>query len=121
VENGEERVEVEENGQLKSLTINGVADEDALLEECRRRGQSALPAQPASTSGPSPRPHRPATLPKPESLHTREEEDEPGSQRATSSPWDPSVLSAGFKEGGKRKKQKQREESKKKKSTKGNH
>ncbi|XP_034885777.1 dnaJ homolog subfamily B member 6 isoform X10 [Mirounga angustirostris] len=121
VENGEERVEVEENGQLKSLTINGVADEDALLEECRRRGQSALPAQPTSTSGHSTRPHRPASLPKPESLHTREEEDEPGNQRATSSPWDPSVLSAGFKEGGKRKKQKQREESKKKKSTKGNH
>ncbi|XP_027948181.1 dnaJ homolog subfamily B member 6 isoform X1 [Eumetopias jubatus] len=99
VENGEERVEVEENGQLKSLTINGVADEDALLEECRRRGQSALPAQPASTSGPSPRPHRPASLPKPESLHTREEEDEPGSQRATSSPWDPSVLCAGVQKG----------------------
>ncbi|XP_059251984.1 dnaJ homolog subfamily B member 6 isoform X2 [Mustela nigripes] len=95
VENGEERVEVEENGQLKSLTINGVADENALLEECRRRGQSALPAQPASTSGPSSRSYRPASLPKPESEHVHEEEDEPGSQRAAGSPWDPSVLSAG--------------------------
>ncbi|XP_026335016.1 dnaJ homolog subfamily B member 6 isoform X3 [Ursus americanus] len=121
VDNGEERVEVEENGQLKSLMINGVADENALLEECRRRGQSALPSQPASTSGHSPRSHRPASLPKPESQHMCEEEDEPGKHRATTSPWDPSVLSAGFKEGGKRKKQKQREESKKKKSTKGNH
>ncbi|XP_022369839.1 dnaJ homolog subfamily B member 6 isoform X2 [Enhydra lutris kenyoni] len=121
VENGEERVEVEENGQLKSLTINGVADENALLEECRRRGQSALPSQPASTSGPSLRSHRPASLPKPESQHMREEEDEPSRQQATSSPWDPSVLSAGSKEGGKRKKQKQREESKKKRSTKGHH
>ncbi|XP_044102863.1 dnaJ homolog subfamily B member 6 isoform X1 [Neovison vison] len=95
VENGEERVEVEENGQLKSLTINGVADENALLEECRRRGQNALPSQPAGTSGPSSRPHRPASLPKPESEHVREEEDEPGRQRAAGSPWDPSVLSAG--------------------------
>lgn len=101
--------------------LAGVADENALLEECRRRGQSALPAQPASTSGPSSRSHRPASLPKPESEHVREEEDEPGSQRAAGSPWDPSVLSAGSKEGGKRKKQKQREESKKKKSTKGHH
>uniref|UniRef100_A0A7N5JS92 DnaJ heat shock protein family (Hsp40) member B6 n=1 Tax=Ailuropoda melanoleuca TaxID=9646 RepID=A0A7N5JS92_AILME len=121
VDNGEERVEVEENGQLKSLMINGVADENALLEECRRRGQSALPSQPASTSGHSPRAHRPASLPKPEPQHMCEEEDEPGRHRATTSPWDPSVLSAGLKEGGKRKKQKRREESKKKKSAKGDH
>uniref|UniRef100_A0A8P0PLM7 DnaJ heat shock protein family (Hsp40) member B6 n=1 Tax=Canis lupus familiaris TaxID=9615 RepID=A0A8P0PLM7_CANLF len=120
VENGEERVEVEENGQLKSLTINGVADELAFLEECQRRGQSALPSQPAGSSGQSPRAQRPASLPKPEP-HDIAEEDEPGRQRATHSLWDPSLLSAGFKEGGKRKKQKQREESKKKKATKGNH
>ncbi|XP_051785086.1 dnaJ homolog subfamily B member 6b isoform X2 [Erpetoichthys calabaricus] len=43
VENGQERVEVEEDGQLKSLTINGVADEVALADERRRRGQNALP------------------------------------------------------------------------------
>nr|XP_055190588.1 dnaJ homolog subfamily B member 6 [Nyctereutes procyonoides]XP_055190589.1 dnaJ homolog subfamily B member 6 [Nyctereutes procyonoides] len=120
VENGEERVEVEENGQLKSLTINGVADELAFLEECQRRGQSALPSQPAGSSGQSPRAQRPASLPKSEP-HDIAEEDEPGRQRATHSLWDPSLLSAGFKEGGKRKKQKQREESKKKKATKGNH
>lgn len=75
--------------------LAGVADENALLEECRRRGQSALPSQPASTSGHSPRSHRPASLPKPESQHMCEEEDEPGKHRATTSPWDPSVLSAG--------------------------
>ncbi|XP_068405879.1 dnaJ homolog subfamily B member 6 isoform X4 [Eschrichtius robustus] len=95
VENGQERVEVEEDGQLKSLTINGVADEDAFAEECRRRGQHALPAQPASTSARPLKSHRPASVPK-------------------HAPHPP-----GFKEGGKRKKQKQREESKKKKSTKG--
>ncbi|XP_034496033.1 dnaJ homolog subfamily B member 6 isoform X5 [Ailuropoda melanoleuca] len=104
-----------------SFDFFGVADENALLEECRRRGQSALPSQPASTSGHSPRAHRPASLPKPEPQHMCEEEDEPGRHRATTSPWDPSVLSAGLKEGGKRKKQKRREESKKKKSAKGDH
>ncbi|XP_058579617.1 dnaJ homolog subfamily B member 6 isoform X1 [Neofelis nebulosa] len=121
VENGEERVEVEENGQLKSLTINGVADEAALQEERLRRGQSALPSQPASTSGPSPRSHGPAALPKHQSPPVCEEEDESGRQRAAGSPWNPFVLSAGLKEGGKRKKPKQRDESKKKKSTKGKH
>ncbi|XP_058390180.1 dnaJ homolog subfamily B member 6 isoform X2 [Diceros bicornis minor] len=120
VENGQERVEVEEDGQLKSLTINGVADEDAFEEECRRRGQNALPSQPASTSARSLRSHRPASLPKHTSHCIFEDEDEQGRHQATSS-WDPSVFSAGFKEGGKRKKQKQREESKKKKSTKGHH
>lgn len=99
VENGQERVEVEEDGQLKSLTINGVADEDALAEERMRRGQNALPAQPASLR--PPKPPRPASL----------------LRHAPHSPYE----EEGFKEGGKRKKQKQREESKKKKSTKGNH
>uniref|UniRef100_A0A8C0RLU8 J domain-containing protein n=1 Tax=Canis lupus familiaris TaxID=9615 RepID=A0A8C0RLU8_CANLF len=102
-----------------SFDFFGVADELAFLEECQRRGQSALPSQPAGSSGQSPRAQRPASLPKPEP-HDIAEEDEPGRQRAPSL-WDPSLLSAGFKEGGKRKKQKQREESKKKKATKGNH
>ncbi|KAM9592633.1 dnaJ homolog subfamily B member 6 isoform 2-T2 [Trichechus inunguis] len=118
VENGQERVEVEEDGQLKSLTINGVADEDAFAEECRRRGQNALPSQPAGVR--SLKSHRPATLPKHGSHYICEDDDEQDRPRVTSS-WDPSVFSAGFKEGGKRKKQKQREEQKKKKSTKGNH
>ncbi|XP_019598046.2 dnaJ homolog subfamily B member 6 [Rhinolophus sinicus] len=123
VENGQERVEVEEDGQLKSLTINGVADENAFLEECRQRGQHALPSQAASTST-SARPlrsHKPASLPRHASPpYVCEDEDEQGRHRAAGS-WDPSVFSAGVKEGGKRKKQKQRDESKKKKPTKGQH
>ncbi|KAF4110963.1 dnaJ homolog subfamily B member 6b isoform X2 [Onychostoma macrolepis] len=39
LENGQERVEVEEDGQLKSLTVNGISDDNA-LEESRR--QNAL-------------------------------------------------------------------------------
>uniref|UniRef100_A0A8C1S492 DnaJ heat shock protein family (Hsp40) member B6b n=1 Tax=Cyprinus carpio TaxID=7962 RepID=A0A8C1S492_CYPCA len=39
VENGQERVEVEEDGQLKSLTVNGISDDNA-LEKSRR--QNAL-------------------------------------------------------------------------------
>uniref|UniRef100_A0A8C5PXL3 DnaJ heat shock protein family (Hsp40) member B6 n=1 Tax=Leptobrachium leishanense TaxID=445787 RepID=A0A8C5PXL3_9ANUR len=58
VENGQERVEVEEDGQLKSLTINGVEDEMALAEECSRRGQNALPSSGSRSS----RPHRPPGL-----------------------------------------------------------
>ncbi|XP_065795688.1 dnaJ homolog subfamily B member 6 isoform X3 [Muntiacus reevesi] len=107
VENGQERVEVEEDGQLKSLTINGVADEDAFAEECLRRGQSALPAQPASSSARSLRPPRPAPPPRPAAHAAGEDEDAPG------------AFCAGLKEGGKRKKPKHREESKKKKPTKG--
>uniref|UniRef100_A0A8C8Z699 J domain-containing protein n=1 Tax=Prolemur simus TaxID=1328070 RepID=A0A8C8Z699_PROSS len=118
VENGQERVEVEEDGQLKSLTINGVADEDALAQECMRRGQSALPARPASAR--SPKSPRPASAVRHAPHHIIEEEGEHERPRVPG-PWEPATSSAGFKEGGKRKKQKQKEESKKKKSTKGNH
>lgn len=105
------------------LQLGGVADENAFLEECRQRGQHALPSQAASTST-SARPlrsHKPASLPRHASPpYVCEDEDEQGRHRAAGS-WDPSVFSAGFKEGGKRKKQKQRDESKKKKPTKGHH
>ncbi|XP_029698337.1 dnaJ homolog subfamily B member 6b isoform X2 [Takifugu rubripes] len=43
VENGQERVEVEEDGQLKSLTVNDLPSEDPLEEESRRRRQTPLP------------------------------------------------------------------------------
>ncbi|XP_074049359.1 dnaJ homolog subfamily B member 6 isoform X2 [Macrotis lagotis] len=137
VENGQERVEVEEDGQLKSLTINGVEDEAAFAEECSRRGQTALPFQ---NSARSQKMNRPASS-KPQSISEDEEQDKP-----RVSTWESPVLIAGVekevdkkapslpspkpkqpttvtghKEGGKRKKQKQREEQKKKKSTKGNH
>ncbi|MBZ3869343.1 DnaJ-like protein subfamily B member 6 [Sciurus carolinensis] len=119
VENGQERVEVEEDGQLKSLTINGVADENALAEERLRRGQPALPAQPTSTR--PLRSSRPTPSARPAPQHSIWEEEEEQEKPRAPSPWDTPMSSAGFKEGGKRKKQKQREESKKKKSTKGNH
>ncbi|XP_073666244.1 dnaJ homolog subfamily B member 6 isoform X3 [Tursiops truncatus] len=84
VENGQERVEVEEDGQLKSLTINGVADEDAFAEECRRRGQHALPGQPASTSARPLKSQRPASVPK----HAPHPPGEGEDHRAGSS-WEP--------------------------------
>nr|XP_048296118.1 dnaJ homolog subfamily B member 6 isoform X1 [Myodes glareolus]XP_048296119.1 dnaJ homolog subfamily B member 6 isoform X1 [Myodes glareolus] len=144
VENGQERVEVEEDGQLKSLTINGVADENAFAEECQRRGQQ-IPAlapgpAPATVRAPSPtRPPAPAPAPTPApSISTRTQkpprpaptaklvsrsnwEDEEQDRQQVPGNWDAPMTSAGLKEGGKRKKQKQKEDSKKKKSTKGNH
>ncbi|KAL8183004.1 UNVERIFIED_CONTAM: DnaJ subfamily B member 2 [Gekko kuhli] len=42
VENGQERLEVEENGELKSVHINGVPDDLALGLELSRREQQAL-------------------------------------------------------------------------------
>ncbi|XP_036175112.1 dnaJ homolog subfamily B member 2 isoform X1 [Myotis myotis] len=43
MENGQERVEVEEDGQLKSVSINGIPDDLALgLELSRREQQSAV-------------------------------------------------------------------------------
>ncbi|XP_051266908.1 dnaJ homolog subfamily B member 6b isoform X1 [Dicentrarchus labrax] len=43
VENGQERVEVEEDGQLKSLTVNDIAAEEPSEEDFRRRRQNTLP------------------------------------------------------------------------------
>ncbi|KAJ4923485.1 hypothetical protein JOQ06_014173 [Pogonophryne albipinna] len=43
VENGQERVEVVEDGQIKSLTVNDVAAEDPVEEELPRRRQNSLP------------------------------------------------------------------------------
>ncbi|KAK1174004.1 hypothetical protein AOXY_G4263 [Acipenser oxyrinchus oxyrinchus] len=97
LENGQERVEVEEDGQLRSLTINGVTDEEALADERRRRGQYSLPAQ---------------------SPHTRylrngnqyDEEEEHGMQAGGPG------LARGHIDG-KRKKLRQKEEAKKKKTS----
>lgn len=77
--------------------LAGVADEDAFLEECRQRGQHALPA---GTSARPPRPQRPAAfLPKHASPpHASEDEDEPGRHRAAGG-WDPSMLAAGVQRG----------------------
>uniref|UniRef100_A0A452I1E1 J domain-containing protein n=1 Tax=Gopherus agassizii TaxID=38772 RepID=A0A452I1E1_9SAUR len=116
VENGQERVEVEEDGQLKSLTVNGVADEEALAEECSRRGQQALPFQ--STNIRFPKSHKPATFPK--HAYHNDEVEEQDRARVTSNVETP-LYTSGHKEGSKRRRQKQREEQKKKKPTKGNY
>ncbi|XP_045420747.1 dnaJ homolog subfamily B member 6 isoform X1 [Lemur catta] len=92
VENGQERVEVEEDGQLRSLTINGVADEDALAQECMRRGQSALPARPASAR--SPKSPWPASAVRHAPHHIIEEEGQYERPRV-SGPWEPATSSAG--------------------------
>ncbi|XP_010126555.1 PREDICTED: dnaJ homolog subfamily B member 6, partial [Chlamydotis macqueenii] len=118
VENGQERVEVEEDGQLRSLTINGEADEEAFAEECRRRGQHALPFQP--TNPRLLKSHKPASSPKYAYHYNSDEVEEQDRSRVTSSLETPFYLS-GHKEGSKRRKQKQREEQKKKKSTKGSY
>ncbi|XP_035878708.1 dnaJ homolog subfamily B member 2 isoform X2 [Phyllostomus discolor] len=60
MENGQERVEVEEDGQLKSITINGVPDDLALgLELSRREQQQSVTSRPGGTQvqqTPAPRP-----------------------------------------------------------------
>ncbi|KAM4688511.1 dnaJ homolog subfamily B member 6 isoform 2-T2 [Discoglossus pictus] len=123
VENGQERVEVEEDGQLKSLTINGEEDTAALVEECRRRGQNALPYQSSSSGSSSSRPsrpHRPIGLPRHGHNYKSDEEEEHDRLRGASN-WESPLYSSGYKEASKRKKQKQREEQKKKKSSKPMH
>ncbi|XP_063159455.1 dnaJ homolog subfamily B member 6 isoform X1 [Candoia aspera] len=111
VENGQERVEVEEDGLLKSLTINGVADDEVLAAECTRRGQNALPFQPANVR--SPKSLKPATYPK-HVFHCSSDEDDD----LVMTNWESPLYSSGHKEVSKRKKQKLREEQKKKKSAK---
>lgn len=49
MENGQERVEVEEDGELKSVTINGIPDDLALGLELSRREQQAVSARAAGT------------------------------------------------------------------------
>lgn len=96
VENGQERVEVEEDGQLKSLTINGVADEDALAEERMRRGQHALPAQPSSSRPPKP----PRPTPMARSIpHYMLEDDEEQDRPRVPGGWDIPMSSAGVQRG----------------------
>lgn len=122
VENDQKRVGVEEDGQLKSLRINTVADKNALAEECRRRGQPT-PAL-AQTPGPSvsTRPQKlPRPAPKAKLVSKSNWKDEEQDRQQVPGNCDAPMTSAGLKEGGKRKKQKQKEDSKKKKSTKGNH
>ncbi|NXP54248.1 DNJB6 protein, partial [Heliornis fulica] len=91
VENGRERVEVEEDGQLRSLTINGEADEEAFAEECRRRGQHALPFQ--MTNPRLLKSHKPASSPKYVYHYNSDEVEEQDRSRVTSSLETPFYLS----------------------------
>ncbi|RLW11251.1 hypothetical protein DV515_00001352, partial [Chloebia gouldiae] len=97
------------------------ADEEAFAEECRRRGQHALPSQPTNLR--LLKPHKSGTSPRLACYHNSDEVEEQDRSRVMSSFETPIYLSGvhkhvGYKEGSKRRKQKQREELKKKKSTK---
>uniref|UniRef100_A0A8D0HUY0 DnaJ heat shock protein family (Hsp40) member B2 n=1 Tax=Sphenodon punctatus TaxID=8508 RepID=A0A8D0HUY0_SPHPU len=77
VENGQERVEVEEDGELKSVHINGVPDDLALGLELSRREQQALPSRGPPSPSAQPPPSRPPPSSSPVILYTdSEEEDE---------------------------------------------
>ncbi|XP_061205499.1 dnaJ homolog subfamily B member 6 isoform X1 [Neopsephotus bourkii] len=95
VENGREKVEVEEDGQLRSLTINGEADEEAFAEECRRRGQQALPFQP--TNPRLLKSHKPASSPRYAYHYNSDEVEEQDRSRVTSSLETPFYLSGVHK------------------------
>ncbi|KAK5861269.1 hypothetical protein PBY51_022679 [Eleginops maclovinus] len=69
-ENGQERTEIEEDGVLKSVLINGVQDEMALALELSRRGEQSRQSPqkpriqhrpPAECDRPRPSPHSAAT------------------------------------------------------------
>ncbi|XP_006890313.1 PREDICTED: dnaJ homolog subfamily B member 2 isoform X2 [Elephantulus edwardii] len=62
VENGQERVEVEEDGQLKSVTINGVPDDLALGLELSRREQQSLTSRAGGTQVQQPSALHPSDL-----------------------------------------------------------
>ncbi|NWS66889.1 DNJB6 protein, partial [Crotophaga sulcirostris] len=95
VENGQERVEVEEDGQLRSLTINGEPDEAAFAEECRRRGQHALPSQP--TNPRLLKSHKPSSSPRYAYHYNSDEVEEQDRSRVTSSLETPFYLSGVHK------------------------
>ncbi|NWI52110.1 DNJB6 protein, partial [Calyptomena viridis] len=97
-QNGRERVEVEEDGQLRSLTINGEANEEAFAEECRRRGQYALPSQP--TNPRLQKSHKPACSPRYAYHHNSGEVEEQDRSWVTSSFEAPFLLSGVHKHGG---------------------
>ncbi|XP_007419856.1 dnaJ homolog subfamily B member 2 isoform X1 [Python bivittatus] len=82
IENGQERIEVEEDGELKSIQINGIPDDLALGLELSRREQQALQNRTSSASPPvtppqHPPPKRPSPSSSPVILYTdSDEEDE---------------------------------------------
>ncbi|KAM4882545.1 dnaJ homolog subfamily B member 7 [Thomomys bottae] len=95
-----QETEVEDDGELKSFLMNSVADEEGFVQRNWRR-------QPFN--------HYPSNSysPKHVSPFTFVDNHQQGIPWVTSN-WDPSILSAGFKEGSKRKKKKHKEGQKKK-------
>ncbi|KAH0518854.1 DnaJ-like protein subfamily B member 7 [Microtus ochrogaster] len=105
-ENYQER-EAEDDGELKSFLPNSVADEEGFAEKRHWRRQSLNNYSPNSYSPPN------------ISQYTIVDNNEQGIPGVTSKK-EPSIFSAGFKEGGRRKKKKHKE-GQKKKSNKRNH
>ncbi|XP_057648594.1 dnaJ homolog subfamily B member 7 isoform X1 [Chionomys nivalis] len=105
-ENYQER-EAEDDGELKSFLLNSVADEEGFSEKRHWRRQSLNNYSPNSYSPPN------------ISQYTIVDNNEQGTPWVTSKK-EPSIFSAGFKEGGRRKKKKHKE-GQKKKSNKKNH
>uniref|UniRef100_A0A674A575 DnaJ homolog subfamily B member 6-like n=1 Tax=Salmo trutta TaxID=8032 RepID=A0A674A575_SALTR len=69
-ENGQERTEMEEDGVLKKVLINGVEDELALSPELSNRDQP-LPSQPSHKLQTQTHPHRPGPISGPRSMAQR--------------------------------------------------
>uniref|UniRef100_A0A8D2DGL9 DnaJ homolog subfamily B member 6 n=1 Tax=Sciurus vulgaris TaxID=55149 RepID=A0A8D2DGL9_SCIVU len=105
-ENDQGIEDIQDDSELKSFFVNGVADEESFPEECSCSRQSFNNYSPNFYST------------KHASQYTFVDNDEQGIPCITSN-WDPSIFSAGFKEDGKRKKKKHKEVQKKK-STKRN-
>ncbi|KAJ6659301.1 hypothetical protein lerEdw1_019172 [Lerista edwardsae] len=89
-----------------------VADDEAFAEECRHRGQNALPFQPANARSPRSL-LKPAAYAK-HVFHRNSEEDDD----LVMTGWESPFYSSGHKEGSRRKKPKLREEQPKKKPAK---
>lgn len=104
-ENYQER-EAEDDGELKSFLLNSVADEEGFAEKRHWRRQSLNNCSSNSYSPPN------------ISQYTTVDNNEQGTPWVTSKK-EPSIFSAGFKEGGRRKKK--HKEGQKKKSNKRNH
>lgn len=105
-ENCQER-EAEDDGELKSFLLNNVVDEEGFAEKRYWRRQSLNNYSPNSYSPPN------------ISQYTIVDNNEQSTPWVTSKK-EPSIFSAGFKEGGRRKKKKHKE-GQKKKSNKRNH
>lgn len=76
---------------LAFFAFSGEADEEAFAEECRRRGQHALPFQPTNTR--LLKPHKPASSPRYAYHYNSDEVEEQDRSRVTSSLETPFYLS----------------------------